>query len=49
MMSADSRLRDTDMATEMVEFTKDQILVQTSVAMLAQVNNKPKLVLKLFE
>jgi len=49
MMSADSRLRDTDMATEMVEFTKDQILVQTSVAMLAQVNSKPKLVLKLFE
>jgi len=49
MMSADSRLRDTDMATEMVEFTKDQILVQTSVAMLAQVNQKPKLILKLFE
>jgi len=49
MMSADSRLRDTDMATEMVEFTKDQILVQTSVAMLAQVNAKPKLVLKLFD
>ncbi len=29
MMAADSRIRDADMAAEMVEFTKDQILVQT--------------------
>ncbi len=49
MMSADSRIRDADMAAEMVEFTKDQILVQTSAAMLAQANTKPKLIMKLFE
>jgi len=49
MMSAESRIRDADMASEMVEFTKDQILVQTSSAMLAQANTKPKLIMKLFE
>jgi len=48
-MSADSRIRDADMAAEMVEFTKDRILVQTSAAMLAQANTKPKLMMKLFE
>jgi len=49
MIAADSRIRDADMAAEMVEFTKDQILIQTGVAMLAQANFKPKLVLKLIE
>jgi len=49
MMAADSRIRDADMASEMVEFTKDQILVQTGAAMLAQANTKPKLIMKLFE
>jgi flagellin len=49
MMTADSRIRDADMATEMVELTKDQILTQTSVAMLAQANAKPKLIMKLFD
>jgi flagellin len=49
MIAAYSRIRDVDMASEMVEYTKDQILVQTSVAMLAQANFKPKLVMKLLE
>jgi flagellin len=49
MMAADSRIRDVDMAAEMVNFTRDQILVQTGTAMLAQANFKPKLVLKLLE
>lgn len=49
LTAADSRLRDTDMAAEMVDFTKDQILVQTGTAMLAQANFKPKLILKLIE
>jgi len=40
MMSADSRIRDTDMAAVMVEFTKDKILLQTGSAMLAQANLK---------
>ena len=49
MMAADSRVRDVDMAAQMVEYTRDQILIQTGVAMLAQANFKPKLVLQLLE
>jgi len=49
MMAADSRVRDTDMASQMVDYTKDQILVQTGVAMLAQANFVPKQVLQLLE
>jgi flagellin len=49
MMAADSRIRDVDMAAQMVEYTKDQILVQSGVAMLVQANFKPKLIMKLFE
>lgn len=47
MMAADSRIRDADMAAEMVEFTKNQILVQSGVAMLAQANSMPQLIEKL--
>ena len=49
MIAADSRIRDVDMAAEMVNFTRDKILVQTGVAMLAQANFKPQLVTKLLE
>jgi len=49
MLAADSRIRDADMAAEMVEFTKNQILVQTGISMLAQANNKPQLILKLLQ
>lgn len=49
MMAADSRIRDADMAAEMVNFTRDQILVQTGTSMLVQANFKPKLVMKLIE
>lgn len=49
LMAADSRVRDVDMAAQMVEYTKDQILVQSGIAMLAQANFKPNLVLKLLE
>ncbi len=49
LMAADSRIRDVDMAAQMVEFTKDQILIQTGVAMLAQANFKPKLIMKLLD
>ena len=45
--ASESRIRDTDMAEEMVSFTKNQILSQTGVAMLAQANLKPQNVLKL--
>ena len=49
MLAADSRIRDADMAATMVEFTKDRILMQTGVAMLAQANFKPQLALKLIQ
>jgi flagellin len=41
-------IRDTDMAVEMSEFTKNQILSQAGVAMLAQANQIPQVVLSLF-
>jgi flagellin len=47
MVAADSRIRDTDMATELIEFTKNQILMQSSTSMLAQANLMPKTVLDL--
>jgi flagellin len=47
MLAADSRIRDTDMASEVVEFTKNQILFQSGAAILAQANLKPKIVLDL--
>jgi flagellin len=49
LMAADSRIRDVYMAAQMVEYTKDQILIQSGVAMLAQANFKPKLILKLLD
>ncbi len=45
--AAESTIRDTDMASEMVEFTKNQILSQAGTAMLAQANNSAESVLSL--
>lgn len=45
--AAESRIRDTDMANEMVNFTKNQILAQASTAMLAQANSQSQNVLAL--
>lgn len=47
MQAAESLIRDTDMASEMVGFVKNQILVQSGTAMLAQANLKPQSVLQL--
>ena len=47
MMSADSRIRDTDMASEMVEFTKNRVLLKGVIAMLAQANMKSEVFIKL--
>ncbi len=47
LAAAESRIRDVDMAAEMAEFTKNQILLQSSTAMLAQANMKPQIVLSL--
>jgi flagellin len=49
MLSADSRIRDADMAAEMVEFTKNQILVKSGTAMLAQANQRSQLILSLLQ
>jgi flagellin len=48
MQAAESRIRDADMAQQMVSFVKNQILVQSATAMLAQANTKPQSVLQLF-
>jgi len=45
--AAESRIRDVDMATQMVQFVKDSILVQAGTAMLAQANVQPRSVLQL--
>ncbi len=45
--ASESRIRDVDMAEESVAFTKNQILVQSGTAMLAQANVRPQSVLQL--
>jgi flagellin len=45
--AAESRIRDADMAEEMVGYVKNQILVRSGTAMLAQANLKPQTVLEL--
>ena len=47
VLSSESVVRDADMASEMMQFTRNQILMQSSVAMLAQANQTPNHVLNL--
>lgn len=47
LVDSESRIRDTDYATEIVSFTKNQILAETSVSLLAQANSQSKNVLSL--
>jgi flagellin len=47
LSASESRIRDTDMALEMVSFTRAQILSQAGTAMLAQANQAPQGVLQL--
>ncbi len=47
LTAAESRIRDADMAKEMMQFTKEQILMQSAMAMLAQANTVPQNVLQL--
>ena len=49
MTAAESRIRDVDMADEMMKYTKNNILVQASQAMLAQANQVPQGVLQLLQ
>ncbi|MDW7675276.1 MAG: flagellin [Bacillota bacterium] len=47
LQAAESRIRDVDMAAEMMQFTKNNILQQAATAMLAQANQAPQSVLQL--
>ncbi len=49
LQAAESRIRDVDMAGEMTEFTKNNILVQAAQSMLAQANQQPQGVLQLLK
>jgi flagellin len=49
LQAAESRIRDVDMAKEMMEFTRTNILAQAGTAMLAQANAKPQTVLQLLQ
>ncbi len=47
LQASESRIRDTDMASEMVDFTKNQVLSQAGTAMIAQANQSSQNVLSL--
>jgi flagellin len=49
LQAAESRIRDADMASEIVEYTKNQILTQSGTAMLAQANSQSQNVLALLQ
>ncbi len=49
LQASESVIRDADMAHQMVNFVKNQILVQSATAMLAQANTKPQTVLQLLQ
>ncbi|WP_443739490.1 flagellin N-terminal helical domain-containing protein [Treponema sp.] len=49
LQASESRIRDTDMAKEMVDFTKNQVLTQAGTAMLAQANQSSQNVLSLLQ
>lgn len=49
MTAANSRIRDTDMAKEMMNYTKMNILTQAAQAMLAQANQQPQAILQLLQ
>ena len=49
LTAAESRIRDVDMAAEMMDFSKTNVLSQASMAMLAQANQKPQTVMQLLQ
>ncbi len=49
LQASESAIRDADMAEQMVNYVKNQILVQSATAMLAQANTKPQTVLQLLQ
>lgn len=49
LQTSESRISDADVATEMTEFMRNQILTQSATAMLAQANSLPQMVLQLIQ
>ena len=49
LTAAESRIRDVDMADEMVNYTKNNILQQSAMSMLAQANQQPMQILSLLQ
>jgi flagellin len=49
LQASESRIRDTDMAEEMTNYVRSQILTQTGVAMLSQASMQSRAALRLFE
>ncbi|MDD5659889.1 MAG: flagellin [Actinomycetota bacterium] len=49
LAASESRIRDVDMAYEMTNYTKNQIMLQAGIAMLAQANVSPQMVLQLLQ
>ncbi len=49
LQAAESRISDVDVATEMTKFVRNQILTQSSVAMLSQANSLPKMAMQLIQ
>ena len=49
LQAAESRISDVDVATEMTKFVRNQILTQSSVAMLSQANSMPKMAMNLIQ
>ena len=47
LQAAESRISDVDVATEMTQFVRNQILSQSAVAMLSQANSLPQMAMKL--
>ena len=47
LSASESRIRDTDMAQEMVSYTRSQILTQAGTSMLSQANQGPQGILQL--
>ena len=49
LQAAESRISDVDVATEMTEFTRNQVMTQAAVAMLSQANSLPQMALQLIQ
>ncbi|WP_300922251.1 flagellin, partial [uncultured Desulfovibrio sp.] len=47
LQAAESRISDVDVATEMTQFVRNQILTQSAVAMLGQANSLPQMAMQL--